>query len=66
MLLSALLLVPSLASALSDAGYGTLSKRSHSIITPELSDLRGLGGISYAHAVTNDSLVCRTTPLFRS
>lgn len=55
MLLAALLLVPSLASALSGAGYGELSKRSYSVITPELSDLRGMGGIS--HVIHNDSLV---------
>lgn len=56
MLLSAVFfLVPSLASALSDPGYGEVSRRSYSVVTPELSDLRGIGGFS--SAIQNDTLV---------
>jgi len=55
MLLSALLLLPSMASALKDAGYGTQSKRDYTPITAELSDLRNIDQITYL--ASNDSLV---------
>jgi hypothetical protein len=57
MLLSALLLLPSMASALTEAGYGTQLKRSYTPPTSELSDLRNFDQISYI--ATNDSLVSR-------
>ena len=44
-----------MASALTDAGYGTQLKRSYTPPTSELSDLRNLDQISYL--ATNDSLV---------
>ena len=55
MLLSALLLLPSMASALKDARYGTQSKRDYTPITTELSDLRNIDQITYLGS--NDSLV---------
>lgn len=55
MLLSALLLLPSMASALAEAGYGTQLKRSYTPPTPELADLRNLDQISYL--ATNNPLV---------
>lgn len=55
MLLSALLLLPSMASAFTEAGYGTQLKRSYTPPTSELSDLRNFDQISYL--ATNDSLV---------
>ena len=55
MLLSALLLLPSTASALTEAGYGTQLKRTYTPPTPELSDLRNFDQTSYL--ATNDSLV---------
>jgi hypothetical protein len=57
MLLSALLLLPSMASALQDAGYGTQSKRDYTPLTAELSDLRNINQITYLSS--NDSLVCQ-------
>jgi hypothetical protein len=60
MLLSALLLLPSMASALTEAGYGTQLKRSYTPPTSELSDLRNLDQISYLATV--DSLVSRLSP----
>jgi len=55
MLLSALLLLPSMASAFTEAGYGTQLKRSYTPPTPELADLRSLDQIPYL--AMNDSLV---------
>jgi len=55
MILSALMLLPSMASALTEAGYGTQLKRSYTPPTPELSDLRNLDLMSYI--AVNDSLV---------
>jgi hypothetical protein len=55
MLLSALLLLPSMASALTEAGYGTQLKRSYTPPTSELSDLRNFDQISYL--ANNHSLV---------
>lgn len=62
MLLSALLFLPSMASALKEAGYGTQLKRSYTPPTPELSDLRGFEQISYS--ASNDSLVRRLSPKY--
>jgi hypothetical protein len=55
MLLSALLLLPSMASALTEAGYGTQLKRSYTPPTAELSDLRNFDQMTYL--ATNESLV---------
>lgn len=43
MLLSSLVLLPSVALALSGDGYGSQARRSYSPLTPELSNLRDIG-----------------------